>query len=89
MLVTVVRAGYGIIVVDQGFVYVGEFEVDDKFCHLTRAKNIRVWGTKRGLGQLSLEGPTQTTILDAIADVHIPIGRVLHVIDTERTKWPA
>lgn len=43
--------------VDDGFV---------QWLRVSKAWTIRTWGTEHGLGQLSTNGPTSQTILDAI-----------------------
>jgi len=82
-----VLKGFAIVVADNGFVYVGEVEHDGTWCVITRAKNIRYWGTKNGLGQLALEGPQQDTKLDVIGTVRVPSHAVIHIIDTNQKLW--
>ena len=82
-----VKRGYGIVVVDRGFVYVGDTEIRGDWCVVSGAWNIRYWGTERGLGQLATEGPTSKTKLDAVGCVHIPMRAVISVIDTEAKLW--
>ena len=40
--------GQHIVVLDRGFVYVGDVTIDGDFLRITDAKNIRYWGTKNG-----------------------------------------
>lgn len=82
-----VLKGFAIVVADRGFVYVGDVEHDGKWCVVTNARNIRYWGTKRGLGELALEGPKSETKLDDIGTVRIPSHAVIHIVDTEAAKW--
>ena len=79
--------GFAIVVADRGFVYVGDADHDGEWCVVTDARNIRYWGTERGLGQLALEGPNDKTKLDAVGVVRIPSHAVMHIIDTECAKW--
>ncbi len=79
--------GFAIVVVDRGFVYVGDVAIEDDWCVVTNARNIRCWGTERGLGQLAQDGPTGQTKLDAVGTVRVPMRAVISVIDTEPTKW--
>jgi len=79
--------GFAIVVLDRGFVYVGHTECDGDWCIITDAKNIRVWGTERGLGQLALSGPTDKTRLDAVGVVRAPMRAVISVIESEAGKW--
>jgi hypothetical protein len=59
-----------IIVADRGWVFVGSC-VDELngTITITNAKNLRVWGTTRGLGQL-VDGPTSETIWDEYGTVN-------------------
>lgn len=64
---------------DRGFVYVGEVtEFPDRIL-IKNAKNIRVWGTTKGLGELA-NGPTAATKLDVVGDVLAYRHAVIHMI---------
>ena len=76
-----------IVVADRGFVYVGNITLTKEFCTISKAQNIRYWGTERGLGQLALEGPTPKTKLDPVGTVIIPMAGVKHLIQTDGKKW--
>jgi hypothetical protein len=76
-----------IAVLDHGFVYVGNAKISKDWCVIRNAKNIRRWGTERGLGQLALEGPTSKTKLDDVGTVRIPLTALVHLIDAEASKW--
>lgn len=82
-----VLGGFAIVVVDRGFVYVGEVEISEDWCIVTRAKNLRIWGTTKGLGELALGGPTEKTKMDDVGVVRIPMRAVISVIDSERSLW--
>lgn len=84
-----VLKGFAIVVADRGFVYVGRVEHDGEWCIVTGAKNIRYWGTTKGLGELALGGPTSSTKLDIFGVVRIPARAVISVIDTEEKLWTA
>jgi hypothetical protein len=79
--------GYAVVVLDRGFVYVGRTEVTGDWCVIHEARNIRYWGTTRGLGELVNGGPTGSTKLDEVGTVHIPLRAVISIIDTEEKKW--
>lgn len=76
-----------IAVLERGFVYVGECESSEKSLTIKNARNIRRWGTERGLGELALEGPKANTRLDRTGDIFVPIGSVVHVIDCNAAAW--
>ena len=84
-----VSKGFAIVVVDRGWVYVGEVEHDGEWCAITEARNVRRWGTTSGLGQLAKSGPTDETRLDDYGTVHVPAHAVIALIDADRTKWTA
>tara|TARA_R100000781_G_scaffold71264_1_gene44680 strand:- start:482 stop:751 length:270 start_codon:yes stop_codon:yes gene_type:complete len=81
-------SGVAIVVVDRGFVYVGDVDIDADWCIINNARNIRKWGTTKGLGQLALDGPTNETVLDAVGTVRVPLRAVVSVIDTQQLLWP-
>jgi hypothetical protein len=75
--------GEFIAVVDNGFVYHGDFSTDGEFYLISHAENIRVWGTTRGLGELR-SGKTAKTVVDECGEVLIPKARLCHLI---RATW--
>jgi hypothetical protein len=79
--------GFAIVVLDKGFVYVGEVKIEGEWLKMTDAKNIRYWGTENGLGQLALNGPTEKTKLDSLGSFMAPLSKVIHVIDSGRELW--
>ena len=66
-----------IIVADKGFVFVGNVEDHaDGSVTIRNCRNIRYWGTTKGLGELAV-GPTSKTIVDAYGTVKLtPILRI-------------
>jgi len=81
-----VLKGFAIVVVDRGFVYVGDVEHDGVWCVIRDAKNIRRWKTTKGLGELA-NGPLPETVLDNTGTVRVPAHAVIHMIDAEKTRW--
>ena len=71
--------GQNIVVLDRGFVYVGEVLERADRIRIMNAKNIRVWGTKNGLGELRT-GPTNETKMDAVGEVIAYKRAVMHMI---------
>jgi hypothetical protein len=53
-----------IVVLQRGWVAVGEYSKDGAQCKLEKAAIVRRWGTQKGLPQLATEGPLRETILD-------------------------
>ena len=81
-----VLQGVAIVVLDRGFVYVGRVTVDGDWCVIEQAKNIRVWGTTNGLGEL-VNGPTKNTKLDNVGNVRAPMRAVISIIDAKEDGW--
>ena len=81
-----VLTGPAIVVLDRGFVYVGKVTVDGDWCFIENAKNIRVWGTTKGLGEL-VNGPTPSTRLDDVGKVRAPLRAVISIIDAKEGAW--
>ena len=82
-----VLKGFAIVVCDRGFIYVGNVVHDGDWCVISNARNIRYWGTTRGLGELAINGPTEKTKLDEVGTVRVPARAVINIIDTEEVKW--
>ena len=75
-----------IVVLDRGFVYVGNIAKEDDFIVIKNAKNIRQWGTTKGLGEL-INGPLKNTKLDAAGTVRAPFRALISLIDVEQKAW--
>ena len=66
-----------IIVADRGWVFVGNCEDnEDGSVTIRNARNIRMWGTTSGLGQL-VNGPTSETKYDQYGEVRCT--PILHI----------
>ena len=55
-----------VVILQRGWVMVGRYARNGDDCTLTDASVIRVWGTKRGLGEITESGPTKDTVLDPV-----------------------
>jgi len=75
-----------IVVLDRGFVYVGKPSESEDALLIEKARNIRQWGTTRGLAEL-INGPTGKTVLDALMTVRVPMRAVLQLIDVNQESW--
>ena len=73
-----------IVVIDRGWVVVGDVTSAPDKLTITNARCIRRWGTTKGLGQL-IEGPQPETVLDPLGTVVVPIRSVLMRIRCTRT----
>lgn len=79
--------GLQIIVLDRGFVYVGNVVIDGDFCLIDHAKNVRRWGTTGGLGELAEKGPLKETKLDEVGTVRAPMRAVIHFVECKEVAW--
>lgn len=57
-----------IVILQRGWVVVGDFEQDGSQCFIRNGNVIRRWGTTKGLGELATNGPTENTVLDPIPE---------------------
>lgn len=53
-----------IVILNRGWVVVGDYSEKGDDCFLTNASVIRTWGTTKGLGELAENGPLTNTKLD-------------------------
>ena len=79
--------GFAIVIADRAWVYVGDVRHDGQWCIIRNAKNIRRWGTERGLGELAKEGPKTGTQLDDYGLVRVPNASVISIIDSDKNLW--
>lgn len=82
-----VPSEWRIVIAQRGWVFVGRWSQDGEMVTLTDAKNIRTWGTTKGLGELAQSGPTTATVLDPAGTVRLHILGVVATLDTEVTEW--
>jgi hypothetical protein len=81
-----VLKGVAIVILDRGFVYIGQVTIEDDWCVIEKAKNIRYWGTTKGLGELA-NGPLKETKLDNVGIVRAPLRAVISVIEANESAW--
>lgn len=77
-----------IVVAQRGWVFVGRFAREDHEIVLRDAKNIRRWGTKKGLGEL-YSGPKRETVLDEAGTVRLHPLQIIATIDVDAKSWEA
>lgn len=85
---TPTNLGWRIVVLDRGYIYVGNcsFEAEGRLLLMTSVSNIRLWGTTKGLGEL-VHGPTSTTILDTCGNLVIPVGSIISIMEIKEDSW--
>ncbi len=78
-----------IVVIDNGFIFVGNCSTNEKWVYITEARPVIRWGTKEGLSQLANNGPLKNTKLgeEQKTTNKTPISRLLNIIPCNRDKW--
>lgn len=76
-----------IVILDRGFVLVGNVTIDGDWVTTTNASIIRRWGTTKGLGELASNGPLESTKLDPIGTVKSPLRALIGLVSCEPSKW--
>lgn len=74
-----------IVVLDRGWVVVGNVSHIDGWTIIEDASVIRNWGTTKGLGEIAENGPTEKTVLDKCPTVRA--RTVIMEMDCEASKW--
>lgn len=75
-----------IVVLQRGWVVVGDVAETPEKLTVTNAQIIRYWGTTRGLGEL-VSGPTAKTILDPAGTVQAHPLSVVLTLDVDQDSW--
>lgn len=78
-----------ICVINSGWVIVGYLKEENEICTIEDGKFIRVWGTKSGLGEIALNGPTNKTILDeANGLITFHKTQMIFNLSINKNNWP-
>lgn len=76
-----------IVILQRGWVVVGNVYVDGEEYRIENAKVVRIWGTTKGLGEIALGGPTKDTKLDDCGTVRSHVLGVVAQLDCNEAKW--
>lgn len=76
-----------ITVFPYGWVLVGRLYRDDDGGRLEHCHVIRNWGTKKGLGEIAIGGPTKDTVLDSSGVVRFRWDSMVLRFQCDQTKW--
>lgn len=76
-----------IVVLQRGWVAVGQYYRNGTECRLENASTIRRWGTTKGLGELALNGPTSDTKLDKSGTISFHLGAEVCRMDCKTSNW--
>ena len=82
-----VKGVKAIVVLQRGWVVVGDYFQGELENRLENASLIRKWGTSKGLGELALEGPKADTKLDECGTVRFNPGAEVCRMDCNSEKW--
>ena len=76
-----------IVILNRGWVVIGEYSEKGDECTLTNASVIRKWGTTNGLGELAEKGKLTDTVLDSCPNVHFHKMTMVARMDVNETAW--
>ncbi len=75
-----------IVIVQRGWVFCGRVSREEHEVVIRDAKNIRTWGTTKGLGEL-YRGPKSGTVLDEAGTVRLHALQIIAMIDVDAEAW--
>ena len=75
-----------IVILQRGWVYIGVFSKKGNQCFLDSAMNIRIWGTTKGLGELT-NGPLKDTKLDPVPQVEFNELTIVATLKVNASGW--
>lgn len=76
-----------IVVLQRGWVVIGDVSKDENEVTISNCSVIRVWGTSNGLGEIAENGKTDKTKLDPCPDIIAhPLSVVLYM-NVNESKW--
>jgi hypothetical protein len=76
-----------IVVLQRGWVVVGDISRDEKEVSISNASVIRIWGTSKGLGEIAENGPTDKTKLDKCPPVTVHPLSIVLCMNVNEEKW--
>lgn len=76
-----------IVVAQRGWVFIGDVSEVDGQIQINNAKNIRRWGTTKGLGELAENGPQENTKTDEYGTVTLHPLAIIARINVTSDKW--
>lgn len=76
-----------IVILNRGWVIVGDYSEKGDECLVKNASVVRVWGTSKGIGELAENGPLSNTKLDPCPDVRFHKLTMVARIDCNEDKW--
>ena len=80
-------SAWRIVVLQRGWVVVGQVSQSGDDVTITDASVIRTWGTTKGLGELALNGPLPRTKLDPCGTVRAHVAAIVMQMESDGAKW--
>lgn len=81
------QPAWRIVVLQRGWVVVGQVSQSGDDITITDASVIRNWGTSKGLGELALNGPLAATKLDPCGTVRAHVAAIVLQMESDGAKW--
>lgn len=79
--------GKQIVILQRGWVAIGDLTKKGCYMELDNAYIIRRWGTTGGLGQLAKEGKQENTELESTPRMKFHELTVISLIEVDANKW--
>jgi hypothetical protein len=76
-----------IVVLQRGWIVIGDVHKTDTEVNINNCSVIRVWGTSKGLGEIAENGPTDKTKLDPCPPVTVHPLSVVLSMNVNESKW--
>ncbi len=76
-----------ILVLQRGWVIVGDVTQDGDYLTIDNCSVIRVWGTTKGLGEIAINGPTSKTKLDPCPTNTVHVLTTVTRMDCASENW--
>jgi hypothetical protein len=84
-----IRSPVQIVVLNRGWIVVGNVKESVNKTIIQNAAVIRKWGTTKGLGELAEKGKLSDTILDKCPDITVDTANVVLTMNCNQSKWTA
>ena len=79
--------GFCIVIIDKGFIYVGNLTTDDKFITIYKPKNIRTYSSGKGLLWHAGNGSKDMVLNPYDHLLKAPLDKLIHFIPTDPKLW--
>ena len=79
--------GKQIVILQRGWVAIGDLKKKGEYMELDNASIIRRWGTSQGLGQLATNGEQADTKLEPTPKMRFHELTVITTIEVDASKW--